>query len=174
MGLILFEPVFRAFPAAQAVDLFGGSLGPDADPVVAVQTVIHINAVAVEMEVRDTGLAVRVERDDVLGVGKAAGRPVTLLLSGQPDPVESLDEIFGQLLPVFQGPAFGLLLGRGDFHPDHVVLQGTALKFFLPEFLVQLHIPIDGLWAGILREVVQFYYLCFSLTGNVSEGHPAV
>ena len=91
-----------------------------------------------------------------------------------PDPVESLDEIFGQMPPVFQGPALGLLLGRGDLHPDHVVLQRSALEFFLPEFLVQLHIPIDGLRAGILREVIQFYYLCFSLTGNVSEGYPAV
>ena len=123
---------------------------------------------------RDTGLAVRVERDDVLRVGKAAGRPAKLLLSGQPDPVESLDEVFGQPLPVFQGPTLGFLPGRRDLHPDHVVLQGTALELFLPEFLVQLHISIDGLGAGILREVVQFYYLCFSLTGNVSEGYPAV
>ena len=63
--------------------------------MVAVQTVIHIDAVAVEMEVRNAGLAVCVERDDVLGVGEAAGRPAKLLLSGQPDPVENLDEIFG-------------------------------------------------------------------------------
>ena len=61
------------------------------------------------MEVRDAGLAVRMERDDVLGIGKAAGRPAALLLSGQPDPVESLDEILGQLPPVFQGPTFGFL-----------------------------------------------------------------
>ena len=126
------------------------------------------------MEVRDTGLAVRVERDDVLGVGEAAGRPAELLFSGQPNPVESLDEIFGQLLPVFQGPALGFFLGRRDLHPDHVVLQRSALELFLPEFLVQLHIPIDGLGAGILREVVQFYYLCFSLTGYIPEGHAAV
>ena len=142
--------------------------------MVAVQAVIHIDAVAVEMEVMGSGLAVRMERDDVLGIGKAAWRPVASLLSGQPDPVESLDEIFGQLLPVFQGPTLGFLPGRRDLHPDHVVLQGTTLELFLPEFLVQLHISIDGLGAGILREVVQFYYLCFSLTGNVSEGHPAV
>ena len=31
--------------------------------------------------------------DDILGIGKAAGRPVASLLSGQPDLVESLDEI---------------------------------------------------------------------------------
>jgi hypothetical protein len=93
------------------------------------------------MEVRDAGLAVRMECDDVLRVGEAAGRPAELLLSRQPDPVESLDKIFGQLLPVFQGPAFGLLFGRRDLHPDHVVLQGTALEFFLPEFLVQF---LDG------------------------------
>ena len=61
--------------------------------MVAVQAVIHIDAVAVEMEVRGSGLAVRMERDDVLGIGKAAWRPVASLLSGQPDPVESLDEI---------------------------------------------------------------------------------
>jgi hypothetical protein len=77
--------------------------------VVAVQAVVHIDSVAVEMEVRDAGLAVRMERDDVLGIGKAAGRPAALLLSGQPDPVESLDEILGQLPPVFQGPTFGFL-----------------------------------------------------------------
>ena len=35
--------------------------------MVAVQAVVHIDAVAVEMEVRDAGLAVRMERDDVLG-----------------------------------------------------------------------------------------------------------
>ena len=64
------------------------------------------------MEVKDAGFAVRMERDDVLGIGKAAGRPAELLLSGQPDPVESLDEIFGQLLPFLQGPTFGFLLGR--------------------------------------------------------------
>ena len=78
--------------------------------MVAVQAVVHIDAVAVEVEMRDTGLAVRMERDDILGVGKAAGRPAALLFSGKPDPVESLDEIFGQLLPVFQGPAFGVLI----------------------------------------------------------------
>ena len=55
-GLVLFEPVFHAFPAAQAVDLLlGCSLGSDADPVVAVQAVVHTNAVAVEMEVKDAG-----------------------------------------------------------------------------------------------------------------------
>ena len=59
---------------------------------------------------RDTGLAVLVERDDVLGVGETTGRPAELFLSGQPDPVEILDEIFGQPLPVFQGPAFGFLI----------------------------------------------------------------
>ena len=109
--------------------------------MVAVQAVIHIDAVAVEMEVKDAGLAVRMKRDDVLRIGEAARRPAELLLSGQ---------------------------------PDHVVLQGTTLELFLPEFLVQLHISIDGLWAGILREVVQFYHLCFSLTGYVPEGHAAV
>ena len=31
--------------------------------------------------------------DDVLGIGKAVGRPVASLLSGQPDPVESLEEV---------------------------------------------------------------------------------
>ena len=61
--------------------------------MVAVQAVVHIDAVAVEMEVRDAGLAVRMERDDVLGIGKAAWRPIASHLSGQPDPVESLDEI---------------------------------------------------------------------------------
>ena len=45
------------------------------------------------MEVKDAGFAVRVERDDVLGIGEAAGRPVASLFSGQPDPIESLDEI---------------------------------------------------------------------------------
>jgi len=40
--------------------------------MVAVQAVVHIDAVAVEMEVKDAGFAVRVERDDVLGIGKAA------------------------------------------------------------------------------------------------------
>ena len=60
---------------------FGGRLGPDADKVVAVQAVIHIDAVAVEMEVRDTGLAVRMERDDVLGFGwKMVGRLSSLYL----------------------------------------------------------------------------------------------
>ena len=34
----------------------GSSLGPDADKVVAVQAVIHIDAVAVEMEVMGSGL----------------------------------------------------------------------------------------------------------------------
>ena len=47
--LVLFEPLLSAFPAAQAVDFLGGGLGPDADPVVAVQAVVHIDAVAVEM-----------------------------------------------------------------------------------------------------------------------------
>ena len=61
--------------------------------MIAVQTVVHIDAVAVEMEVRGSGLAVRMERDDVLGIGKAAGRPAEFLLSGQPDLVKSLDEI---------------------------------------------------------------------------------
>ena len=61
--------------------------------MVAVQAVIHIDAVAVEMEVRGSGLAVRMKRDDVLGLWEAAWRPVASLLSGQPDPVESLDEI---------------------------------------------------------------------------------
>ena len=122
-------------------DLLGSHHGSHADPVVAVQAVGHIDAIAVEVEMRDTGLAVRVERDDVLRVGKAAGRPAKLLLSGQPDPVENLDEIFGQLLPVFQGPAIGFFLGRRDLHPDHVVLQQSALELFLPEFLVQF---LDG------------------------------
>ena len=78
--------------------------------MVAIQAVVHIDAVAVEMEVKVAGFAVRMERDDVLGIGEAAGRPVASLLSGQPDLVESLDEVFGQLLPVFQGPAFGSLI----------------------------------------------------------------
>ena len=72
---------------------FGGRLGPDANQMVAVQAVFHIDAVAVEMEVKDAGLAVRMERDDVLGIGKAAWRPVASFLSGQPDPVESQDEV---------------------------------------------------------------------------------
>ena len=93
MSLVLLEPFRRAFPVPQAVDLLSGRLGADADQVVAVQAVIHIDAVAVEMEVKDTGFAVRMECDDVLGIGKAAWRPVASLLSGQPDPVESLDEI---------------------------------------------------------------------------------
>ena len=54
-GLVLLEPFLRAFPAAQAVDFLCGRLGPDADQVVAVQAVIHIDAVAVEVEVRDAG-----------------------------------------------------------------------------------------------------------------------
>ena len=37
--------------------------------------VVHIDAVAVEMEVKDAGFAVRMERDDVLGIGwKMVGR----------------------------------------------------------------------------------------------------
>ena len=117
------DDVTCLYPAAQAVDLLCGRLGPDADQVVAVQAVVHIDAIAVEMEVKDAGFAVRMERDDVLGIGEAAGRPAELLLSGQSDLVESLDEIFGQLLPVFQCPTLGFLLGRRDLHPDHVVLQ---------------------------------------------------
>ncbi len=36
---------------------------------------VHIDAVAVEIEVRGSGLAVRMERDDVLGIGwKMVGR----------------------------------------------------------------------------------------------------
>ena len=35
--------------------------------MVAVQAVVHIDAVAVKMEVRDSRLVVRMERDDVLG-----------------------------------------------------------------------------------------------------------
>ena len=54
-GLVLFEPLLRAFLAAQTVDLLGGRLGPDADPVVAVQAIVHIDAVAVEMEMRVVG-----------------------------------------------------------------------------------------------------------------------
>ena len=61
--------------------------------MVAVQAVVHVDSVAVEMEVRDTGLAVRMERDDVLGLWEAAWRPVASFLSGQPDLVESQDEI---------------------------------------------------------------------------------
>ena len=55
-SLVLLEPFLRAFPVPQAVDLLGGRLGPDADKVVAVQAVVHIDAVAVEMEVRGPGL----------------------------------------------------------------------------------------------------------------------
>ena len=55
-SLVLLEPFLRAFPVSQAVDLLGGRLGPDADQVVAVQAVIHIDAVAVENEVRGSGL----------------------------------------------------------------------------------------------------------------------
>ena len=51
------------------VDLLGGRLGTDADQVVAVQAVVHIDAVAVEMEVKDAGFAVCMECDDVLGGG---------------------------------------------------------------------------------------------------------
>ena len=54
-GSVLLESVFRAFPAAQAVNLLSGHHRSDADPVVAVQAVVHIDAVAVEMEVKDTG-----------------------------------------------------------------------------------------------------------------------
>ena len=74
-GLVLLEPFLRAFPVPQAVDLLCSRLGPDADQVVAVQAVIHIDAVAVEMEVKDAGFAVRMECDDVLGIGwKMVGR----------------------------------------------------------------------------------------------------
>ena len=55
MSLVLLEPFLRAFPVPQAVDLLGGSLGSDTDLVVAVQAVVHIDAVAVEMEVKDAG-----------------------------------------------------------------------------------------------------------------------
>ena len=49
--------------------------------MVAVQAVVHIDAVAVEMEVRGSGLAVRMERDDVLGIGwKMVGRLSSLYL----------------------------------------------------------------------------------------------
>ena len=54
-GLVLFEPLLHAFPAVQAVDFLGGGFGPDADQVVAVKAVVHIDAVAVEMEVRGSG-----------------------------------------------------------------------------------------------------------------------
>ena len=46
---------FVRFPIPQAVDFLCGRLGPDADKVVAVQAVVHIDAVAVEMEVKDAG-----------------------------------------------------------------------------------------------------------------------
>ena len=46
----------RAFPVPKAVDFLGGCLGADADQVVAVQAVIHIDAVAVEIEVRGSEL----------------------------------------------------------------------------------------------------------------------
>ena len=54
-SLVLLEPFLRAFPVPQAVDLLGGRLGPDADPVVAVQAIVHIDAVAVEKEMRVVG-----------------------------------------------------------------------------------------------------------------------
>ena len=57
-----------------------GRLSPDADKVVAVQAVVHINAVAVEMEMKDAGFAVRMERDDVLEFGEVSGKPVTLFV----------------------------------------------------------------------------------------------
>ena len=55
-SLVLLEPFLRAFSIPQAVEFLGGRLGTDADQVVAVQAVVHIDAVAVEMEVRGPGL----------------------------------------------------------------------------------------------------------------------
>ena len=54
------------------VYLFGGRLCSGADPVVAVQAVVHIDTIAVEKEVGDAGLAFRMERDDVLGFGEGS------------------------------------------------------------------------------------------------------
>ena len=65
---VFLEPVLRAFPVPQAVDLLGGLFGSDADKMVAIQAVVHIDSVAVEIEVRDSGLAVCMKRDDVLGL----------------------------------------------------------------------------------------------------------
>ena len=49
--------------------------------MVAVRAVGHIDSVAVEMEVKDAGCAIRMERDDVLGFGwEMVGRLSSLYL----------------------------------------------------------------------------------------------
>ena len=154
--LVSVTYILWQFPSAALVDDVCGHPATLTNLVVVVHMTIHIHTVHHDMQMRNAGFTIDVERCHILAV-RQIGMCIlrSAMVRGHVKRIKLVDELIDELLPVGHRPALGLFLGWGQLYADGKLLElvvALALPFRLSD--MQHHPSPDGRRRQVFRQEI--------------------